>query len=114
MTTVTLSEFASVTLDGSGNGTARVGPAAHGVTWKPTVASLKVSTSVNSPTCLVYAGPTATADNFVDGTYTGAQNSTSNIDGQVLYLGQYVHAVWTGGDAGAQATLTVSGTKDIP
>jgi hypothetical protein len=114
MTTVPLSESAFVTLDGSGNGTARVGPAAHGVVWRPTVASLKVSTSVQSPTCLIYAGSSATPDNFVDGTYTGSQNSTSNIDGQVLYLGQYVFAVWTGGDPGAQATIALSGTKDIP
>jgi hypothetical protein len=114
MPTVPLSEFASVVLDGSGGGTARIGPAAHGVVWNPSVASLKVSTAVKSPTCLVYAGSSATADNFVDGTYTGSQNSTSNVAGQVLYLGQYVFAVWTGGDPGAQATMTLSGTKDIP
>lgn len=108
-----LSEFVSVVLNGSGAGTAKIGPAAHGVIWKPTVASVRVSTQVKSPTCLIYAGDSATPDNFVDGTFTGAQNSTSNIDGQVLTLGQFVFAVWSGGDVGAQATLTVTGTKDI-
>jgi hypothetical protein len=31
----------------------------------------------------------------------------------VLLLGNYVWAVWAGGDAGAQATLTVTGSKDL-
>lgn len=109
-----LSEYASVTLDGSGNGTARVGPTAPGETWYPSVASVRVSTATLSPTCRIYAGSAATEDNFVDGTYTGNLNSTSNVDGQVLRLGQKVFAVWEGGDPGAQATVTVTGTKDIP
>lgn len=114
MTTLPLSEFAGVTLDGSGAGTVRIGPTSHGVVWKPTVASVRVSTATSSPRCRVYAGDAATDGNFVDGTYTGEQNSTSNIEGQEIRLGQYVFAVWTGGDVGAEATLSISGTKDIP
>lgn len=114
MTSLPLSEFVAVTLNGSGAGTARIGPNAPGVVWKPTVVGVRTSTSVASPVCQVYAGSSATADNFVDGTYTGQQNSTDGISGQVLRIGQYVWAVWTGGDAGAQAVLTVTGTKDIP
>jgi hypothetical protein len=113
MSTLPLNEFVSITLDGAGAGTARIGPNAHGVIWRPTVVSVRVSTQTKSPTCLIYAGSSATADNFVDGTYTGAQNSSSNIEGQVLLLGNYVWAVWAGGDAGAQATLTVTGSKDL-
>ena len=109
-----LNEFASVILDSSGNGTARIGPNAHGVVWYPTVASVKVSTAVKSPTALIFAGSSATSDAFVDGTYTGEQNSTDSINGNVLRLGSYVFAVWTGGDVGAQATVSVVGTKDIP
>lgn len=108
-----LSEFASVVLNGSGAGTARVGPAAHGVTWRPTVASVKVSTATLSPICNLFVGATATDDNFVDGSYTGEKNSTDAVAGQELVLGQYVFAVWSGGDPGAQATVTVSGTKDV-
>lgn len=109
-----LSESASVILNGSGNGTASVGPRSPGETWYPTGTSLRVSTAVNSPDCSTYAGSTATADNFVDGTYTGELNASDAITGQVLRLGQKVFCVWTGGDAGAQATVTVTGTKDIP
>ncbi len=113
MPTLPLSEAAFVTLDASGNGTARIGPAAHGVTWKPTVVAVRTSTSTLSPQCRIYAGDRVTDGNFIDGTFTGQQNSTDAIAGQVLLLGQYVFAVWVGGDIGAQATLTVTGTKDI-
>lgn len=114
--TVPLSEFATIQLDGSGNGTARVGPMAHGVAWKPTVAGIKMSG--DSPSglamCTVYAGSSPTDDNFVDATYDVNNASTDAVSGQELRLGQYVYAVWSGGNAGATATLTVNGTKDIP
>ena len=114
MTRLPLSESASVTLNGSGAGTARLGPTGSGVTWYPRVVGVRVTPATNSPQCRIYAGPSATDDNFVDGTYTGNQNSSDAIDGQVLRLGQYVFAVWAGGDAAAQATLTVTGEKEIP
>ncbi len=113
MTTVPLSEFATVTLDGSGNGTAKIGPKAHGVVWHPTVASVKTSTKVKSPICNIYAGSLVNDQSFIDGTYTGEADSTDSIAGQELHLGQYVWAVWTGGDVGATGTVTVTGTKDI-
>lgn len=113
MTTVPLLEAGYVTLNGSGNGTARVGPAAPGVVWRLAVASVRTSTAVLSPQCRVYVGSDTSDGNFKDGTYTGQQNGTDLVIGQEVRLGQYVWAVWTGGDVGAQATLTVSGTKDI-
>ena len=113
MPTLPLSEAAFVTLNGSGAGTARLGPAAHGVVWKPSRIAIKTSSAVLSPTCQVYVGNAATSENFIDGTFTGQQNATDSAVGQQLRLGMYVWAVWTGGDAGAQATLTVTGSKDI-
>lgn len=113
MTSLPLSEAAYVTLNASGNGTARIGPTAHGITWKPVRVGIKTSTAVLSPTCQIYAGSSATPDNFVDGTFTGQQNATDAITGQELRLGQWVWAVWTGGDIGAQATVTVTGSKDV-
>lgn len=107
-----LSEFASVVLDGAGAGTAKVGPKAHGVTWRPTVAAVRV-TGTGNPTCKLYAGSDTSDGNFIDGTYTGGQNASDAIAGQVIVLGDYVWAVWTGGTAATQATLTVTGTKDV-
>jgi hypothetical protein len=110
-----LNEFASVILDASGNGTASIGPRAPGEVWYPETVSNRVSTPVtNSPNLETYAGNAATPDNFVDGSYTGELNGTDQIKGQVLRLGQKVFSVWTAGDPGNQATLTVTGTKDIP
>ncbi|MGH2866774.1 MAG: hypothetical protein ACRDNK_04280 [Solirubrobacteraceae bacterium] len=116
MTTVPLSEYAFTKLDGSGNGTVRLGPTAHGVVWNPTVASIKATGAIPAglATCTVYAGSSATDDNFVDATYDVTSAATDAIAGNVLRLGGYLYAVWSGGTPGATATLSVAGTKEIP
>jgi hypothetical protein len=116
MTSVPLSEWASIKLDGSGNGTVRLGPNAHGVIWRPTVASIKMSGSIPDgvTTCYVYAGGSVSDGNFVDSTYDVSNDSTDRVSGQALQLGQSVFAVWSNGNPNATATLSVSGTKDIP
>lgn len=113
---VPLSDFVQIRLDGSGNGTAQLGPRAHGQVWKPTVASIKMTgpTPSGVATCFVYAGGAVTDSNFVDSTYDVNNDSTDRVTGQALALGQYVFAVWSGGNPGATATLTVNGTKVIP
>lgn len=113
---VPLSDFVQITLDGSGGGTARLGPRAHGQVWKPTVASIKMAgpTPAGLATCFVYAGGYVGDANFVDSTYDVNNDSTDRVTGQALALGQYVFAVWSGGNPGALATLTVNGTKEIP
>lgn len=112
---VSLSDFGTVTLDAAGNGTARIGPTAHGVVWRPDVASIRMTGAIPAglATCFVYAGSTATDDNFVDSTYDVTSASTGNVTGQELRLGQYVFAKWSGGNPGALATVTVSGAKEI-
>jgi hypothetical protein len=114
-TEVPLSEFVTITLDGSGNGTAQLGPRAHGLVWKPTVASIKMTGDIPADlaTVFVYAGGTVNDGNFVDSTYDVNSASSGNIAGQQLQLGQYVFAVWSGGNPGASATLTLNGTKVI-
>jgi hypothetical protein len=114
VTTVALAESAYVTLDSSGAGTVRLGPRAHGQTWHPRIASVATSTAIKSPTCKLYiGGRTLNSSILLDGTYTGEQNATDAITGSELRLGTYVWAVWSGGDAGAQATLTLTGTQEI-
>lgn len=113
MSTLPLSESAAVILDASGNGTAKLGPHSRAVSWHPTTVSVKTSTNVKTPTCYIYAGDFVGDQNFIDGTYTGNADSTSNISGTVIYLSGFIWAVWTGGDAGAQATVTIAGTQEI-
>jgi hypothetical protein len=113
MPTLPLSESGFITLNASGAGTVKIGPTAHGVVWKPSRIGIKTSTAVKSPICQVFIGTSPTADNFSDGTFTGQQNNSDACVGQEVRLGSYVWAVWTGGDIGAQATVTVTGSKDI-
>lgn len=114
MRTQPLSRSVSVILNGSGAGTASIGPTITNEVWTVSVASVSVSSNVNEAVCKTYAGASATAVSFVDGTTWGSTgDSTSNFSGPV-YTGQQVSAVWTGGDAGAIATLVVTGSRRVP
>ena len=115
--TLTLNVSASVTLNGSGNGTVQLGPKSAGEVWFPSVVSVGTNETVitDEANCSVYVGPYAGQGYFVDLTIFGSTGaSSSNIKGQVVYPGNFIWAVWTGGDNGAQATLNVSGTKQVP
>lgn len=106
---------AQVTLDGSGNGTARTGPLSARETWHPATASVRASSAVSEATCLTYIGDSPTQANFIDGTFSGSSgDSTDRVAGVPnIKTGWYVWAVWAGGDPGATATLNVNGTKDL-
>ncbi len=106
-----LATSASVALDGSGKGTARLGPQV-GQRWRLRTASILVVNAILIPQCKIYMGAAPLDPFFVDGTYTGALASTSNVNGRPLTNGQQIFAVWTGGDAGAVATLTITGTVE--
>jgi hypothetical protein len=103
---------ATVKLDGSGNGTAQLGPQSA-VRWEPSLVAIQtVNQSITTvPSCAIYSGSSPTASNLIDQTYNGQNNSSTKIAGQVLYQGQNVFAVWTGGVPGDTATLRVSGNS---
>ena len=115
MQTVSLRESFPVTLDGSGNGTAKLGPQGRGEVWHPAIAHVNSSTPItNEAQCRIYCGDAPTQNNFRDGTLSGSTgDSTDNISSDEIVLGRYIWAVWSGGDAGATAYLNVTGTKDI-
>lgn len=111
---VPLNESAFVVLNGSGAGTAKVGPISARETWIPAGISVRASSATAEAQCLIYVGDQAIQRNFVDGTFSGSSgDATGKADATKIKVGQYVWAVWTGGDAGATATLTVTGTKDV-
>ena len=114
MTAVPLSETASVTLGSSGGGTVKLGPKGRAVTWEPATASVVCSSATAEATCRLYVGSDTTARNFRDGTFTGSSGDSSDRVAGTIYQNSYVWAVWTGGDPGAQATLTLAGTASIP
>ena len=104
---------ATVVLDASGNGVAKVGPIGAREIWFPQVASVSVSSNVNEASCKTFVGDPV-SQTFVDGTLTGSTgDSTDRISAYQVPLGWFVWAKWTGGDPGAVATLTVAGTKQV-
>ncbi|HEV2244909.1 MAG TPA: hypothetical protein VGR98_27995 [Streptosporangiaceae bacterium] len=104
----------TITLDGSGNGTAKIGPAGMAEVWQAAVASVSASTNGREAQCKVYVGDQPTAANFIDQTLSGSTgDSTGRVSARPLRLGDYVWAVWAGGDPGAVATLNVTGTRDV-
>ncbi len=111
--TVPLSTWATVTLDGSGNGTAKVGPTSLREVWTVAAAAVKVATAAAEAQCSIYGGPDTSAPNFVDLSFTGSSGDSTANFGAPIIAGSYVFAVWAGGDPGAVATLVVTGSKAI-
>lgn len=99
-------------LDGEGNGTAYTGPQSPGEQWNAMTASVSVATNASEATCSVFAGAAATGGYFADSTTWGSTGaSTTNLP--TVRVGGNVFAVWTGGDPGAKATLTLTGTRTV-
>jgi hypothetical protein len=128
-------EQAIVTLDGSGNGTARWSPGAAGSPgsgvgaprnsgYTVTVIGVAVSVApapgnpaiVNESLCSVFLSwgiQSATASDFVGQTFTGSHGDTCGIS-QTVKPQDWITAKWTGGDAGAIATMRILGTANPP
>lgn len=106
---------ATIILDGSGNGTVKIGPVTARERWLPANASVSVSQSItNEAQCRIYAGDQPIPVNFIDATLSGSTgDATGRVNGITLKLGQYIWAVWSGGDPGHVATLNVTGSKEI-
>lgn len=114
MAEVQLRETAAVVLNGSGAGTAKVGPISARETWKPENAHVSASSNTNEAACSIYVGDSPIQANFRDTTFSGSSGDSSDrVNASTVRVGQYVWAVWTGGDAGATATLIVTGTKAV-
>lgn len=99
-----------VVLDMNGYGAIRIGPVGEG--WFITRVMVSATSHVNEATCTSYQ--TNIGEYFQrDITYTGSTGDTSDTtytltDGDALWF------VWTGGDAGATATVSISGTRTNP
>ncbi len=111
----TMDETAVITLDGSGGGTARLGPLSQReAPWRVISASVKAN---NNPTdeavCQIFFGNDTTQSNFRDNTFTGSSGDATDKVAGSLQMNQYVFAVWSGGDPGVQATLTVVVEKSL-
>ena len=102
---------ASCVLNGSGGGQVILGPAIPGVTWYPSGGACLTSSDTSTPVFYVYLNSVGQAS-YVGGSQTG--NNDSCAINQTLYTGMTLIGVWVGGDAGATATFTITGTQDVP
>ena len=102
-----------VNLNGSGAGTAQLGPTGHGQVWTVNSISVRTAQTVSTGTCqcLVYVGDRASAENFLDGTFSGDTGDVFDTP-VTLKLNQSVFAVWSSGVASDIATLAITGTSE--
>lgn len=112
---VPLNETATIRLDGSGNGTAKIGPLTQREIWHPSNVHVAANANpTNEALCKVYAGDLPIQQNFRDATVSGSSgDSTDMVNATLIKSGQYIYGVWSGGDPNVIATLNVTGTKDV-
>lgn len=102
-----LDTFATVQLDGSGNGRAALSPG-PGQMWQ--VASITVSTVSQAapiPQCTISTGHAGGPVSVLDATFTG--NGDQSDVPATVYPGSYLWAVWSAGNASDLATVRVQG-----
>ena len=104
--------FVNVTLNGSGNGTASIGPQRVREWWSNLVVAVSVATTVNEAQCSLYVGSTIQSSTFLGTTPNGSHGATATLP-RPIPTGYQIWCVWSGGDANAQATLHVTGTYTI-
>ncbi len=112
-----LQKSGSVQLDASGNGTVTLKPDV-GQYWTPRFVRVStLSQGAPLPYCAVYHGAVTIKNQttFIDDTYMGNGDTSSIIAGTVVQFGEAITAVWSGGNGGDTAVLTVYGSsQDTP
>lgn len=106
-----LNVSASTTLDASGNGRVELGPDRGVPYWNVTKYLVKTDRPGQAPIpeCSVYVD-FEDSDHEQDSTYDGSKDASEcDID---LSRGQHVIAVWSGGQSGDRATLSLAGWKE--
>jgi len=115
-----LNESAQVTLDGSGNGTARLTPRGgtrnSGYIWHPNTLFVSCSTNTLEAQAVAYVSYGIQSNAPTDAIGQTLSGSTGDTCGmtQNLRPGDWITVKWTGGDPGAIATMRVTGSVDIP
>lgn len=114
MTTADLNDFATVLLDGTGAGTAKVGPLSAREIWSPGTVTVSANNNpTNEAQCQIFVG-TQYDMRLRDSTESGSTgDSSGRCSDDRIKCGAYIWAVWQGGDPGVYAKLVVTGTKEV-
>jgi hypothetical protein len=95
-----------------GLATITVGPQGLGNVWYPAQATIFTTSGItDTSTCNLYLGPAGVPVTLVATFYPGGQG-TAGLAIPSMAPGQYLIAVWTGGNPGDVASLNVIGTMD--
>jgi hypothetical protein len=101
---------ALLVLNGSGGGTASVGPTGLGTVWYPASAVFGTSvTPFDSSTISLYIGPAGVPTTLQGTLITGGVGTIALAIPQ-LTPGLYIIAVWTGGTPGSTVSMNVTGS----
>lgn len=105
-----LDAIGTVVLDASGNGTVVLRPGNAHESWTITSTVVRTVTAVKNPVCQTFVGSSGVVGGqAVDTTYTG--NNDSSDTKIEVNEGSFLTVVWTGGDVGTQASVSVRGTR---
>lgn len=102
----------SITLNGSGDGIASIGPARVREWWSNVVVSVSAVYVSSEAQVNLYVGSTVVSSTFLGTTPNGSHGATATLPNPIP-AGYQIWAVWSGGDADVQATLRVQGTYTI-
>lgn len=98
---------AQTTLNSAGHGVVRFSPGRYDVKWHLTQATVKCSTAVKEATAQLTSFPYT-----LPGSGSGSTGDTTSLD-ILLTASQEITCTWEGGDSGAIATFTITGTKEV-
>ena len=107
-----LQDTKRVVLDSNGVGTVSFGPARPREKWTVQRVAVQVSSGTLEAQAKLYRG-TVGVGSYISGTVTGSTGDTDDALSEVLWSGETLSVQWTGGDAGATATVTYWGEIDV-
>lgn len=93
----------ATTLDATGGAQVEIG--VTGGDWVVTRSTVKVTTNTKEPTFRLYRSRVSDAG-YLEGTYTGSDDVSDTR--HVFQQGESIVGVWSGGDVGAKATLSLN------
>lgn len=111
--TIPLAVTAQVKLNGTGSGTVSVGPKYPGEIWFPSLAAVNVSTNVKEATGVLWQG-VQPGILQLGTTQTASTGDSTDLPGSAIYPGTSLWFVWSGGDAGSVANLSIVGQRQVP